>query len=218
MTDLSSALADVSGLQPFEGKAVLRSTIAITNAGDGLSNAMKVEPVEFHQGETVYVVLECEVASVGFKPIDKDDPGGPQARVHTFRAGTATIVDGAIVKEQVAEQAERIRIAKEQAQGIQRLPLGDDEPTGDEATDDKPKHETEDTDDGELRAVLTKLSKANLRALCDGRDLTYTTKATGAMLVDMLVNADDGKLLGDALLLAPPPAPDADVIPIGGRK
>lgn len=37
----------VTVLSPFDGKPVVRSTIAVTNAGDGLSDALGIDP----QGE-----------------------------------------------------------------------------------------------------------------------------------------------------------------------
>lgn len=126
MTNLAAAMADTDGLQDFEGKPVLRSVVAITGAGDGLSEAMAVDPVEYHQGERVYVVLECMVAKVTFEPIDKTDPGGAQKRKHSFAAGTATVMDADVVKEAIAEQADRIAAAKEAAAGITRIPFGDD--------------------------------------------------------------------------------------------
>jgi hypothetical protein len=113
-------------LSEFEGRDVMRSTVAITNAGDGLSESMKIEPAEFHHGEKVYVVLECEVTKVRHDPFDKDDPNGPLARVHFFRAGTATVIDPSLVKKMIDEQAEKIRKAKEEEQGIQALDFDGD--------------------------------------------------------------------------------------------
>lgn len=128
MTDLATAMADTSKLSPFDGCPVVRTAIAVTKAGDGLSEALKVDPQEYHVGDKVYVVLECEVAAVRFKPVDKDTPD-VLVREHTLRAGTATMVDGDLVATQLAEQAERIQLAKEAAEGVARLPYegnGDD--------------------------------------------------------------------------------------------
>lgn len=116
----------MADLTPFEGREVLRTSIAITRAGDGLSEALKVEPREFHHGETVYVVLECTVAKVQHVPLDKDDPFGPLTRVHTLAAGTATIVDEELVQAHIAEQAERNLRAREEEAGIARLGFDDD--------------------------------------------------------------------------------------------
>lgn len=106
----------VTVLSPFDGKPVVRSTIAVTNAGDGLSDALGIDPQEFHHGETVYVVLECEVVKVTHTPIDRDTPG-ILGRGHTLKAGTGTIVDADLVEAQVRRQAERIDTAKRHAKG-----------------------------------------------------------------------------------------------------
>lgn len=115
-------------LTPFDGREVARTSIAITRAGDGLSEAMKVEPREFHHGDTVYVVLECTVTKVQFVPFDKADPAGPLSRVHTLAAGVATIVDEELVKAHIAEQADRNLRAREAEAGIVRMFDGDGEP------------------------------------------------------------------------------------------
>lgn len=101
-------------LTPFDGKDVLSAGIAIRNAGDGLSEALSVDPQEFHHGEKVYVVLECEVDKVRFDPV-KDSDG--LRRVHVFKAGTATIVDESIVATQLDDQRRKI----EAAAGVRRL-------------------------------------------------------------------------------------------------
>lgn len=101
-------------LTPFDGKEVLSAGIAIRNAGDGLSEALSVEPQEFHHGEKVYVVLECEVDKVRFDPV-KDSDG--LRRIHVFKAGTATIVDESIVSTQLDNQRRKI----EEAAGVRRL-------------------------------------------------------------------------------------------------
>lgn len=124
MTDLATALAsDPNGLGDFEGRTILSTTIQVTNAGDGLSDAMKIDPVVMHHGETVYVVLECEVSKVRFDPI-KDTQG--VARVHVLKAGTATLIDGAAVEDALDAQREKIARAKEAAQGVARLPTDEE--------------------------------------------------------------------------------------------
>lgn len=70
-------------LQPFEGRDVLGTTIAVTQAGDGLSKAMSVDPVEIPLGAIVHVVLECEVSKIRHEEIKDTD--GVQ-RVHILRA------------------------------------------------------------------------------------------------------------------------------------
>lgn len=122
-------------LQPFDGTPVVRATIQITKAGDGLSDALKVEPREFHLDDEVYVVLRTRCSRVLFKPMDKDD-ASMLVRIHTLEAGDATIVDAGLVEQVVAETAQRVaemrdaeRRAKEAEAGIQRLSFSDDENT-----------------------------------------------------------------------------------------
>lgn len=115
MTDLA---IDPSVLDDFEGAAVISSGVEIPNAAGGLRDAMKIEPRQFHHGERVYLVLECDVSKIRFDPIkDSDD----LARVHVFTAQHAVIVDADLVKAQLEEQKARILKAKEEAAGIQRL-------------------------------------------------------------------------------------------------
>jgi hypothetical protein len=127
MTELATALADNSDLPDFEGADVLRTSVAITNAGDGLSQALAIQPQQLTLGDTVYVVLECRVQKVRFEPaVDKDHPEDGLVRVHNLRAGRATLVDRGTVVAALDQQAEKIRKAKEAAEGIQRLSLDPD--------------------------------------------------------------------------------------------
>ena len=125
-----STMIDTQPLAVFDGHEVIKTSIAITNAGDGLSEALKVDPRELHIGETVHVVLECVVSKVSFVGI-KDAPGR-LARVHVLRAGGATMVDADLVEAHLDEQAERILAAKEEELGIMRLMPVMDEPSPDE--------------------------------------------------------------------------------------
>lgn len=107
----------------FEGDEVLGTKVKITKAGDGLSQALEIEPQVLKQRSTVYVVLECAVGRVAFDPV-KDASKGVN-RVQTLVAGTATIVDAALVKDVLEEQ----RLKNEAASGIGSLDFGDgDEP------------------------------------------------------------------------------------------
>lgn len=132
-------------LQDFEGKSVHSSTIKVTNAGDGLSKAMAVEPHEFHQGDKVYLVIEGEVARVSFDPVSKDLLSGPQVRVHTVKAGTATLVDHGLVAKVLDEQKaknvaeeKRLKLEAEKLKGTQRL-------VGSDGDDSKPNPEAVST-------------------------------------------------------------------------
>lgn len=117
-----------TALGKFDRRDVIKSTIAVTNAGDGLSKAMAVDPQAMSLRDKVYVVLECEVAKVTFTDIDDT---GKVARNHTLKAGDATIVDEDLVRDHLDAMAKRI----EEAQGVHRLPLDDD---GDPDADESP--------------------------------------------------------------------------------
>lgn len=105
-------------LGEFEGRDVIKQTVAVTNAGDGLSEAMKIEPQEMHLGDMVYVVMECEVAKVRFDPVKDTDA---LARVSILRAGTATIMEPSSVKEAIEAQRERNERARDAERGTPRL-------------------------------------------------------------------------------------------------
>jgi hypothetical protein len=96
-------MTDTNPLGDFEGRLITKTTIAVTNAGDGLSQALKTDPILLHQGDTQYVVLECTVGKVTFDPYDD----GVCARVQQLKAGVATIIDGDVVKAAIDEQREK---------------------------------------------------------------------------------------------------------------
>lgn len=105
-------------LSDFDGREVVGATIALTNAGDGLSKAMAVAPAEFHHGDRVYVVIETECAKVRFDK-SKDDPNR-LLRVHTLKAGVSTVVDETLVAQVLDEQRKRNEAheGKERIEGL----------------------------------------------------------------------------------------------------
>jgi hypothetical protein len=150
-------------LEPFEGTEVIAASIAITKAGDGLSEALSVAPQAFHLGEKLYVVLECDVAKIRYEDV-KDT--GSLRRQHTLEAKGATFVDASLVSDLVDAQKEAVQLAKEEAAGIQRLPLAD-EPEPDVSP-------------------LHKLSAQQLRDLCAANAIDHPKKATKERLVELL--------------------------------
>lgn len=124
-------MATKPALNAYEGRDVLQATIRVTNAGDGLSTALGIDPVEYRIGQTVYVVLECEVARVQFDELKDTDC---LVRVHTLRAGTGTIVDAELVADVLSTQKEKNRKARDEADGVHELEFGDgDQPDGEPA-------------------------------------------------------------------------------------
>lgn len=106
-------------LESFDGRDVRSTAISITNAGDGLSKSMKIDPKELHIGETVFVVLECEVAKLRFVPIGETSD---LTREHILRAGAGTLVDKDLVESVIDEARARILQAEEEAKGLQQIP------------------------------------------------------------------------------------------------
>jgi hypothetical protein len=106
----------MSALEVYEGKDVVSTGVAIRNTGHGLEETMRTEPTLLHHGEKVYVLIECDVEKVRYDPVDKDNRGGEQTRVHMLVAGTSTFLDaeqarGAIEKQAIANKERRDREA-----------------------------------------------------------------------------------------------------------
>lgn len=95
----------------WEGSPVLDASLAMRNAGDGLSKSMKIEKRAYRQGDVVYVVLECTVGPVQFKPME----GGVERKLD-FIAGVATVVDRDLVIAQLDEQRRRNEAAEAEAE------------------------------------------------------------------------------------------------------
>lgn len=122
MTSLAGALNDTD-LGEYRGKRITHTSIAIRNAGDGLSDAMEIEPEVLEPGTTVFVLLECEVGEHGLKLVDKADS---YELKQVLKAGTATIVDDQGSRKKIAAQRLRIEKAQEAAKGVQRIPGTED--------------------------------------------------------------------------------------------
>jgi len=109
-------------LSRFEDRDVLASTINVTKAGAGLSDALSVEPQEFHEGDTVYLVLQTTVTEVrhrGIKDIDALE------RRHVLETVLGSIVDGQAVAKLLDETKRKLAIRREEeaeARGVTTLP------------------------------------------------------------------------------------------------
>lgn len=138
-------------LPQFDGRDVIQSTIAVRKAGDGLSEALNIDPAPFHIGEKVYVVLECEVTAVDHRPVPKTDV---LARKHVLTTETATIVDESLVDGVLTAQREALEAARLEAQrkreeeaGVQRVPGTEPWESGGEDDADLPGDGFTDGDD-----------------------------------------------------------------------
>lgn len=102
----------------FDGMPVVATAVKVTNAGDGLSQAQKIDPESFQMGQKVVLIIECIVARVSHEPVSKDAPTILQ-RVHTLRAGTVAVASSGDTKLRKILDAQAVKI--EEAKGVKRL-------------------------------------------------------------------------------------------------
>lgn len=129
-------------LPDFDDNPVVAATIKLTNAGDGLSQAMEIDPRAIHVGDTGYMLIRWECVGIEHKrapqpkarkrgmtddeEADLDDEPLPFVRKHILSALVAKVVDDdrAIAKTLDAHKRKiddaRAK-AKEEAAGTQRL-------------------------------------------------------------------------------------------------
>lgn len=126
----------MSDLTEFEGADVTGSRIVITKAGDGLSDALKVEPVELHKGEIVHFILRGRVRKIGFPPahVEKGEPSVDCVREHVIDTLDIVLVDEAQVGRALDENRERVKRALESVGG--QLKVDDPEAHKFEADED----------------------------------------------------------------------------------
>jgi len=122
MTDLTTALHNDKELGTFEGKSVRRASLIVRGLEGGLRKTTKIEPRVFAQGDRVQVVLDLVAHSIRHDPVDAEDLGGDQERVHIFDVEVVSFVDSDEVRKQLAQQKDRIQRAEEESKGVARLP------------------------------------------------------------------------------------------------
>lgn len=108
-------LAVVDGLPDFEGREVARSKLKLTKAGDGLSEALALKPRAYRIDGEIYLVVRAVVKHVDHLPAEKD--GDELARVHSAEVAEITEVSESDVGTFLAIARERIRNAKDDAEG-----------------------------------------------------------------------------------------------------
>lgn len=135
MTDLAGAMAPTENLPAFDGRPVVRTTLKVTKAGDGLSPALQLDPQVFRIGQRVTLILDGVISDVDHrvaKGYDATEDDAPLQRLHTFETESAMVIDRGAVADALDAQAEKIRLAREQAEGIQRLPAPGEDGWSDE--------------------------------------------------------------------------------------
>lgn len=126
-------------LSEFEGLDVTEVGVEIPNAAGGLQEAMRFDPVEWHQGQEHYIVLRGVVTKIRHEPVERDEPDGEQRRVHVLSVKEAFPIKADAVSDYVTTQRERIKKLKDELEGTPALPLddvGEDLPLADADTAD----------------------------------------------------------------------------------
>lgn len=112
----------------FEGRQVVAAAVRVTNAGDGLSEAMRLDPQDLQHGEEIWLVVKGHVSKVAYEQIPKSE-GTLLQRVHTVKAAECVMVAPDEVEELLKREKDRVLKLREAEQGVSRLPL-DDDPLG----------------------------------------------------------------------------------------
>lgn len=116
-------MSENTKLGTYKGHEIVGAAMKLTNAGDGLSKAMSLSPVDLDFGQRVHVVIEAVVTEHGLKPAIAGDLHGPLRVVSTLRAEHATIVENATV----AKLIDKHKAALDKASQIEGQRSIDDE-------------------------------------------------------------------------------------------
>lgn len=119
-----TAVMQADELPEFEGQEVAASQIRITNAGDGLSEALRVAPRALHHGEEVAILLRGKVTQVNHKAAGKGDDEH-LVRLHTISAFAATELPMDDAKRILTAAADNLARRKAEIDG--QLQLGAEE-------------------------------------------------------------------------------------------
>lgn len=101
-------------LPMFEDETVQQSQIRVVGAGDGLSEALKIDPKALHLGDEIFLVLRGSVTQVNHR---QKEYGEPVVRVHTIQAGAVTEIEKKLAEKLLADAADALEKAKADAQG-----------------------------------------------------------------------------------------------------
>lgn len=113
----------VVGLGEYLGKDIIRTSVKITKAGDGLSASLGISPEVFQQGEELMILAKVKVGQHIHKPIKDTEC---LELVQEFEALTVTIVDDKTSARRIAQQENELAKAAEKKKGTQRLPGTED--------------------------------------------------------------------------------------------
>jgi len=100
-------------LKDFEGRHIARATVKITAAGDGLSEALAIQPEEIELDEDRSYVLQGKCVRVSIET----DKNGITSRVHTIKTHGISPIDPSVAAKAISQYRDETEKAKAEAQG-----------------------------------------------------------------------------------------------------
>lgn len=119
-----TAVMRTDELPEFEGQEVEASQIRITNAGDGLSEALKIAPRALHHGDDVAILIRGKVTQINHKTAGKGEDEH-LIRVHTISATAATELEMDHATKILTAAADNLARRKAEIEGQQQLAYDD---------------------------------------------------------------------------------------------
>jgi hypothetical protein len=96
-----------------EGYAIEKTSVKVLKLGDGLSAAVKVDPVLVGAGETVYLAIRAKKIKDDFVyEFDEDGDVESVTLVQVFAASSATFIDEKVVRQAIARSDALIAASK----------------------------------------------------------------------------------------------------------
>lgn len=123
-------------LPSFERKPVKKITVRVTNAGDGLSEALRFEPRPLRIGEEVDILIRGKVTAINHKNTADDGDDVEIERVQTVKASEVAFVDREDAEPLLKTANERLHehrlnesLREDAEKGQARMDADDDDPT-----------------------------------------------------------------------------------------
>jgi hypothetical protein len=109
-----------ANLPEFEGQTVHKASLRITGAGDGLSEALDLEPQALELGDEVCFVVKGHISQVNHRE-GKDNA---IVRLHTMAVSSTAPIDQATADKVISEDAERLAKLRDERDGQTRIEDG----------------------------------------------------------------------------------------------
>ncbi len=122
-------------LPKFGKRNVRKAALAIRKVGGGLDEALSFEPVAYWPGDRIYLIVAADVVDVQHPAENRKHPDQDDLiRMHIADAVEVATIDAETAEPllkaadaALAEHRLAASLAEEEAQGIKRLPLGEDD-------------------------------------------------------------------------------------------